>query len=281
MQGAINVLKNAILPSNFKFVADLNYVENAIQKNVMQSLTNVQNIIRQLFKDINYSEKYVIDVAKRMDTNGGIDLSDGLDGNGGSKVQDLPTTSNGMIDLTGANSKYAKNLKISGKICITNVPHITVSSVAGKNTYFTQIYLPNRFVATPLHPEKMHYVVKLNNAMTVTTIDGTKIKLAKGTKLVAVRGNAHKSHTHSSSHSITLVIQKGANAGKIFITDNSKITFLQQLTDNSIQYLKETAEKFINTCNKGKPATSGNNRLFWINHFLDKSLYTKDVLFYT
>ena len=37
--------------------------------------------------------------------------------------------------------------------------------------------------------------------------------------------------------------------------------------------IEETAEKYINSCNKGKPATSGDNNLLWTNHYTQRMYY--------
>ena len=130
-----------------------------------------------------------------------------------------------------------------------------------------KITLTKKYVATSTNIVTMQYWGKLNTNVTVT-IGGEKVKLKKGEGIVIVRRGFGK-----NSNKNTCIIQKGKYKGKTCNIEGNKINWLAQLTDSKIQYTKETAEKFINTLKKGKPAKSGDNNLLWTNHYTQRMYY--------
>ena len=146
-------------------------------------------------------------------------------------------------------------------------PYVTKCIPAQGYTIPKEIIITKKYEATSTNIVTMQYWGKLNTNVTVT-IEGKKIKLKKGEGIVIVRRNFGK-----NSDNNTCIIQKGEYAGKTCKIAGSKINWIAQLTNSKIEYTKETAEKYINSCNKGKPATSGDNNLLWTNHYTQRMYY--------
>lgn len=146
-------------------------------------------------------------------------------------------------------------------------PYATKCIPAQGYTIPKEITLTKKYVATSTNIVTMQYWGKLNTNVTVT-IGGEKVKLKKGEGIVIVRRGFGK-----NSNKNTCIIQKGKYKGKTCNIEGNKINWIAQLTDSKIEYTKETAEKFINTLNNGKPAQSGDNNLLWTNHYTQRMYY--------
>ena len=153
------------------------------------------------------------------------------------------------------------------EVVTVKTPYATKCIPAQGQTIPKEIILTKKYVATSTNIVTMQYWGKLNTNVTVT-IGGEKVKLKKGEGIVIVRRGFGK-----NSNKNTCIIQKGENKGKTCNIEGNKINWIAQLTDSKIQYTKETAEKFINTLNNGKPAQSGDNNLLWTNHYTQRMYY--------
>ena len=153
------------------------------------------------------------------------------------------------------------------EVVTVKTPYATKCIPAQGQTIPKEITLTKKYVATSTNIVTMQYWGKLNTNVTVT-IGGEKVKLKKGEGIVIVRRGFGK-----NSNKNTCIIQKGENKGKTCNIEGNKINWIAQLTDSKIQYTKETAEKFINTLNNGKPAKSGDNNLLWTNHYTQRMYY--------
>ena len=153
------------------------------------------------------------------------------------------------------------------EVVTVKTPYATKCIPAQGQTIPKEITLTKKYVATSTNIVTMQYWGKLNTNVTVT-IGGERVKLKKGEGIVIVRRGFGK-----NSNKNTCIIQKGENKGKTCNIEGNKINWIAQLTDSKIQYTKETAEKFINTLNNGKPAQSGDNNLLWTNHYTQRMYY--------
>lgn len=153
------------------------------------------------------------------------------------------------------------------EVVTVKTPYATKCIPAQGYTIPKEITLTKKYVATSTNIVTMQYWGKLNTNVTVT-IGGEKVKLKKGEGIVIVRRGFGK-----NSNKNTCIIQKGKYKGKTCNIEGNKINWIAQLTDSKIQYTKETAEKFINTLNNGKPAQSGDNNLLWTNHYTQRMYY--------
>ena len=153
------------------------------------------------------------------------------------------------------------------EVVTVKTPYATKCIPAQGQTIPKEIILTKKYVATSTNIVTMQYWGKLNTNVTVT-IGGERVKLKKGEGIVIVRRGFGK-----NSNKNTCIIQKGKYKGKTCNIEGNKINWIAQLTDSKIQYTKETAEKFINTLNNGKPAQSGDNNLLWTNHYTQRMYY--------
>ena len=170
-------------------------------------------------------------------------------------------------DSNSSSTEDKDTMQDPNEVVTVKTPYATKCIPAQGYTIPKEIILTKKYVATSTNIVTMQYWGKLNTNVTVT-IGGEKVKLKKGEGIVIVRRGFGK-----NSNKNTCIIQKGENKGKTCNIEGNKINWIAQLTDSKIQYTKETAEKFINTLNNGKPAQSGDNNLLWTNHYTQRMYY--------
>lgn len=170
-------------------------------------------------------------------------------------------------DSNSSSTEDKDTMQDPNEVVTVKTPYATKCIPAQGYTIPKEIILTKKYVATSTNIVTMQYWGKLNTNVTVT-IGGERVKLKKGEGIVIVRRGFGK-----NSNKNTCIIQKGENKGKTCNIEGNKINWIAQLTDSKIQYTKETAEKFINTLNNGKPAQSGDNNLLWTNHYTQRMYY--------
>ena len=180
---------------------------------------------------------------------------------------DVSDTDNPEADSNSSTTEDKDTMQDPNEVVTVKTPYATKCIPAQGYTIPKEIILTKKYVATSTNIVTMQYWGKLNTNVTVT-IGGEKVKLKKGEGIVIVRRGFGK-----NSNKNTCIIQKGENKGKTCNIEGNKINWIAQLTDSKIQYTKETAEKFINTLNNGKPAQSGDNNLLWTNHYTQRMYY--------
>jgi hypothetical protein len=132
--------------------------------------------------------------------------------------------------------------------------HQNVSSSTKNKAERKTFYVPKSHVLSKTHVEPLWYIVKMTGNYTGTTNKGNKVKLKRGSLILAIY--------RDSDGNSNLVVQDGTHRGEIISkVPSSRAESLATLTNSNIIYTVDTVEKFVNQ----KDIRSETNTMLWFN----------------